>query len=279
MTAMTTMTTMTTMMSGTVMAERAIGASFRDPSGFIYTHNGRIYRQVNSCYGDDYEQLMSSGLYEELIAKGLLVSHDEVDPPIELEPSPEENSGANAGSSCYRTLLPERVPFISYPYEWCFSQLKDAALLTLRLQKIALKYDMVLKDATAYNIQFLRSRPTMIDTLSFARYEEGRPWVGYRQFCQHFLAPLALMSRRDVRLLDLLRVQLDGVPLDLAVSLLPARTWLNWGLLMHLRLHARYQHNYEATGKGGAHVEAAVQAGGKVGERDAEVPHDEEGDR
>ena len=163
-------------------------------------------------------------------------------------------------SNYYKTLLPERVPFISYPYEWCFSQLKDAALLTLRLQKIALKHGMSLKDATAYNIQFRRSRPLMIDTLSFTRYEEGSPWVGYRQFCQHFLAPLALMSRRDVRLLDFMRVQLDGVPLDLAVSLLPTRTWLNWGLFMHLRVHARYQHRYEAAGESDVGEASTIQS-------------------
>ena len=233
-------------MPDTTMPDRAIGASFRDPSGFVFEHDGRIYRQVNRSYRDDYDHLMSSGLYKELTSKGLLVAHSEVDPP----------DGVDSNSNYYKTLLPDRVPFISYPYEWCFSQLKDAALLTLRLQKLALKHDMVLKDASAYNIQFGQSGPVMIDTLSFERYEEGRPWVGYRQFCQHFLAPLALMARRDVRLLDLMRVQLDGVPLDLAVSLLPARTWLNWGLFMHLRMHARYQRSYEAAGQQGANAEA-----------------------
>lgn len=218
------------------MSDRAIGASFRDPSGFIYERDGQIYREVNRSYAADYDQLMSSGLYEVLTSKHLLVSHEEVEPV-----------GA-ADADHYKTLRPEQVPFISYPYEWCFSELRDAALLTLRLQKLALAHDMTLKDASAYNIQFLNGRPVMIDTLSFARYEEGMAWVGYRQFCQHFLAPLALMSRRDVRLLDLLRLHLDGVPLDLAVSMLPMKTWLSRGLFMHLRVHARYQRNYEGKG-------------------------------
>lgn len=218
------------------MSDRAIGASFRDPSGFIYERDGQIYREVNRSYAADYDQLMSSGLYEVLTSKHLLVSHEEVEPV-----------GA-ADADHHKTLRPEQVPFISYPYEWCFSELRDAALLTLRLQKLALAHDMTLKDASAYNIQFLNGRPVMIDTLSFARYEEGMAWVGYRQFCQHFLAPLALMSRRDVRLLDLLRLHLDGVPLDLAVSMLPMKTWLSRGLFMHLRVHARYQRNYEGKG-------------------------------
>ncbi len=218
------------------MIDRAIGASFRDPSGFIFEHEGRLYRQVNQRYREDYDQLMNSGLYETLTSKGLLVAHREVDPP-----------GA-ASPDHYKTLQPDPIPFISYPYEWSFSQLKDAALLTLRLQKLALRHDMFLKDATAYNIQFHRGRPIMIDTLSFERYEDGTPWVGYRQFCQHFLAPLALMCKRDVRLSAMLRTHLDGIPLDLATSLLPARAWLSRALWMHLRLHARYQRNFEGAG-------------------------------
>ncbi len=219
------------------MLDPAIGASFRDPSGFVFECEGLIYRQVNRCYEADYDQLMSSGLYEKLTSKRLLIAHDEVDSPLDV-----------TSADHYRTLEPECVPYVSHPYEWCFSQLKDAALLTLRLQKLALEHDMSLKDASAYNIQFLRGRPVMIDTLSFERYREGRPWVAYRQFCQHFLAPLALMSRRDVRLLDLLRIHIDGVPLDLAVSLLPLRTWMNRGLFMHLRLHARYQRSHQGKG-------------------------------
>jgi hypothetical protein len=226
------------------MTRNAIGASFRDPSGFIFEHEGRIYRQVNRSYASDYDLLMSSGLYERLVDKKLLTPHDEVESPLAEAMDP--------GSERYRTLLPEQIPFVSYPYEWCFSQLKDAALLTLRLQKLAMKHGMSLKDASAYNIQFSKGRPVMIDTLSFVAYPEGQPWVGYRQFCQHFLAPLALMSRRDVRLLELLRVHIDGVPLDLAGSLLPLRSWLNRGLTTHIRLHARFQRSYEASGRASA---------------------------
>ena len=97
-------------------------------------------------------------------------------------------------------IKPERIPFISYPYEWSFSQLKDAARLTLQIQKFALEKGLSLKDCSAYNIQFFRGRPILIDTLSFERYREGEPWAAYRQFCQHFLAPLALISYTDVRL-------------------------------------------------------------------------------
>ena len=225
-----------------------LSASFRDPSGFLFTDNGILYRQINRAYSKDYARLMESGLYEKLIKASLLISH------IESDHAPAESDAA------FKVIQPERVPFISYPYEWSFSQLKDAALATLSIQKRAMKLDMSLKDASAYNIQFVRGKATLIDTLSFEIYKEGEPWVAYKQFCQHFLAPLALMSYRDVRLSQLLRVYIDGVPLDLASELLPAKTKFNFGLLTHLHMHAVAQKKYSdkvvAPRKGGMSKQA-----------------------
>jgi hypothetical protein len=146
-----------------------------------------------------------------------------------------------ASEGAAAVIRPERIGFISYPYEWCFSQLKEAALLTLELQSRALDAGMRLKDASAYNVQFSDGRPILIDTLSFERAPDTEPWPAYRQFCEHFLAPLALMAHRDVRCGLMLREFIDGIPLDLAVSLLPGRTRLNFGLLSHLRMHAGAQ--------------------------------------
>ena len=103
---------------------------------------------------------------------------------------------------------------------------------------------MSLKDASAYNIQFINGKPVFIDTLSFERYEPGKPWIGYRQFCQHFVAPLALMQYTDIRLGLLLRIYIDGIPLDLAGALLPKKTWLNAGILIHIHLHAKSEMKY-----------------------------------
>lgn len=176
--------------------------------------------------------MMESGLYEKLVKNRLLVPHSEVDTP------PADPSVS------LKVIRPERIPFISYPYEWSFSQLKDAALATLSLQKRALKAEMSIKDASAYNIQFHNGKALLIDTLSFENYQEGNPWVAYRQFCQHFLAPLSLMAYVDIRLGQLLRVYIDGIPLDLASKLLPARTRFNFGLLTHIHLHASAQRRY-----------------------------------
>jgi hypothetical protein len=176
--------------------------------------------------------LIESGLYESATYSGLMIRHEEVGTDLART--------ANA----YKILKPEPIPFISYPYEWCFSQLKDAALVTLQLQKTALDFGMTLKDASAYNVQFLRGKPVLIDTLSFEKYREGQAWAAYRQFCQHFLAPVALMSLTDIRLSQLLRTYIDGVPLDLAGSLLPSRTRLTFSLLSHIHLHARSQRHF-----------------------------------
>ena len=210
-----------------------VGGSFRDPSGFLFVHEGAIYRQINRSYQAEYDQLIECGLYDALTGAGQLIPHEEVDirPPV--------------ADKAYKIIRPRVVPFISYPYEWSFSQLKDAALTTLRIQKNALEHGMSLKDSSAYNIQFLGARPVFIDTLSFEKHREGAPWVAYRQFCQHFLAPLALMSRRDIRLSQLLRVYIDGVPLDLADKLMGLAGRLSLGMYLHIHLHARSQMKYQ----------------------------------
>ena len=208
----------------------ALTSSFRDPSGHVFVRDGRVLRQVNRPYAIQFERLLSSGLYETLAAAGLLIPHRE----LPLEPA----------TDVYRVLEPERIPFISYPFEWAFAQLKAAALTTLAVQRRAVDHGMVLKDASAYNIQFRGAAPVLIDTLSFDIWDEGTPWAAYRQFCQHFLGPLALMSRADVRLGALSRVFIDGVPLDLVADLLPFSSKLAPSLLVHVHLHARAQRRH-----------------------------------
>lgn len=204
-----------------------VASSFRDPSGFLFTREGTLLRQIQAPYAPHYEKFKSSGLYYALVAQRLLVPHVEV--PLAEAATPD---------AAY-VLRPERVPFVSLPYEWCFSQLRAAALLTLRVQQLALEHGMTLKDASAFNVQFRGAAPVFVDTLSFEQRVEGDPWSAYRQFCQHFLGPLALQALVDVRLRDLSRSHLDGVPLDLVSRLLPRSTWLRPWSMFHLHLHAR----------------------------------------
>ncbi|MBG0785918.1 MAG: SAM-dependent methyltransferase [Anaerolineaceae bacterium] len=208
-------------------------ASFRDPSGFLFYKDGVLYRQVNQSYREHYDRLMESGLYDALVKQGLMVPHLETDAVEAVNPD-----------LAYRVIQPEIVDFISYPYEWCFHELRSAALTTLRLARTALDHGMILKDASAYNLQFVGGRWQLIDTLSFEIYEEGEPWVAYKQFCQHFLAPLALMAYGDPRLNLMSRLFIDGIPLDIAAKLLPGKTKLRFGLMTHIHLHARTQKRY-----------------------------------
>ncbi len=209
--------------------------SFRDPAGHVFVSEGTLYRQIEPAGREAYQRLMQSGLYESLVRDHLLVSHEDLGSPL--------------GQPHATLIRPERVPMVSYPYEWCFSQLRDAALAMLAVARQALKFGMVLKDASAYNIQFLRGRPVLIDTLSFEPYAGG-PWVAYRQFCQHFYAPLLLWSVTDPRLARLSQVFIDGVPLSLASKLLPRRSWLKPGALFHIHMHAAAERKLS----GGAHT-------------------------
>ena len=198
-------------------------SSFRDPSGFVYYKNGKVCRHIDKTYSDNYCLFIKSGIYKKLLEKKMIISHKKI-----------SNSEIEV----------EKVPFISYPYEWTFSQLKDAALLTLAIEKIALEYGMSLKDASNYNIQFLKGRPVLIDIFSFEKFSEKTPWVAYRQFCEHFFVPLLLASFVDIRLNNLLRFYLNGIPLDLASQLLPKKTYLNFSILSHIHFHAKNQKKF-----------------------------------
>ncbi len=170
--------------------------------------------------------LFDSGLYDELVAAGLLVAHCGV---AELPPSlPKDWAAWEA----------ERLPIISYPSEWIDAQLHAASLLTLEVLRRALRHGMTLKDASAFNVQFRGSQPVFIDLLSFTRLPNDGRWLGYRQFCEHFLGPLAVYFHLpSLRMLQ--GTNLEGMPLAVCSAMLPARTWMKPGLALHLHLHAR----------------------------------------
>jgi hypothetical protein len=214
------------------MSWQAVEGSFRDPSGFVYTRDGTLYRQVNAGFREPFEAFVASGLYDELARDGLLVAHKQV--ALEYAATP----------AAHAVLEPERIEFISYPYEWSFGQLQEAAVLTLEIQERALRKGFTLRDSSAYNVQFQGGRPVFIDTLSLEPWEVGRPWAAYKQFCEHFLLPLMLMSSRDIRCGTLLRSYVDGIPLDFGSRLLPRRSWISVPAVLHIHLHAWAQGRY-----------------------------------
>jgi hypothetical protein len=199
-------------------------ASYKDPSGFIFQASGKFYRQVNKIYAGHYDLLIRSGLSSLLQEKKLLLHHEEV------------NENILHSDDWHLTLLPEQVPFTSYPYEWCFEQLKDAALLTLEIVKLSLDKGMILKDATPYNVQFLNGRPVFIDTLSFEKYDPSLPWIAYRQFCESFLFPLLLSHYHKTRIQPFLNSYPNGIPVNITAKLLPWKSRLNPGVSLHVFL-------------------------------------------
>jgi 2-polyprenyl-3-methyl-5-hydroxy-6-metoxy-1,4-benzoquinol methylase len=203
-------------------------SSYRDPSGFIFIYQGEIYRQVNKSFQKDFEAFINSSLYNDLLNDKLLIPHTEL----------QENF--TGSENWFTTLKPEKIDFISYPYEWSFSMLKDAALLTLQLAEKALAHGMILKDASPYNVQLHKGRMTFIDTLSFEQYKEGEPWIAYRQFCENFIGPLVLMHYLGLPMQQLLLAHPDGIPLQYIKQMLPFRSRFNVHLYLHIHLHASY---------------------------------------
>ncbi len=187
--------------------QRHHGASFRDPAGYVFEREGEVYRAINAPYFSAYHHLQRSGLYDQLVQAKLLVSHTLV-----------------AQNERQLVIKPSRIPFLSYPCEWSFSMLKEAAQLHLRINMLALEHGMLLKDASSYNVQFVGSRAVFIDTLSFAPYLQDRPWYAFGQFCRHFVVPLLLMRYCAPDINRQLTSALDGIPLAHGARLLPFRT-------------------------------------------------------
>ena len=201
-------------------------ASWRDPSGFIFEKDNTVYRQVNQSFKEHFDFFISSGCYDHLIKKEFLISHEVI----------KENLSCT--SEYHLTLRPEKIDFISYPYEWSFDMLKDAALLTLQLVKESIPFGLILKDATPYNIQWHNGKFIFIDTLSFEKYNE-EPWIAYRQFCETFLSPLLLMYYAKMPLQQLMSAYPEGIPLSITKTLLPKRSRFSLNVYLHIHLHAK----------------------------------------
>jgi ribosomal protein L11 methylase PrmA len=202
--------------------------SFRDPDSRVFLDDDVVYRVLSTDGWQDWLALSATPLAtdDRLIATE----------PVELDDLPDLTAGPPAGA-----LRHEKVPFVSYPYEWPFSMLKDAALLQLGLGRAALEHDLTLKDASAYNVQFKGSRPVFVDVGSFERLREGEPWAGHRQFCMLFLYPLMLQAYKGMPYHALLRGSLDGITPAQARSVLSVR---RRGVLTNVVLLARLEARY-----------------------------------
>ena len=211
-------------------------ASFRDPAGHVHLQNGRILRSILPPGAAAYRISKDSGFLEVATRSGRLIEGREVEPTI---------LGNEEPGAVY-VLEHPRLDFISYPYEWSFSGLQAAALLTLDLHAEALQYGLTLSDASAYNVQFIGPRPIFIDYLSLLPYQDGQVWLGYRQFCEQFLNPLLLTVKTGVAFQPLYRGTLEGIRSADLAALLPFRTKLDPRIAVHVVLQGRMQQNVTA---------------------------------
>lgn len=242
--------------------------SFRDPGSRVYLLDGEVVRGLGPEAADDFAALEASPLYQAALDAGELVGTHRLDrAPVGIDAD---------GWVAY--LAHDAIPVVSYPYEWTFEMLRDAALLTLSLTERALDHGLITKDATPYNVQFVGARPVFIDLGSFERLEKGEPWYGYRQFCALFLNPLLLQARRGIRFNPWLRGALEGIEPAEAAAILRGRDGWRGGALTHVVLHARLERRYadsdrdvraeiKAAGLGPAIVKAQVRKLRKVVER------------
>ena len=199
-------------------------SSFRDPSGHIFVDQGLIKRSILPIYFKQYNALKISGVFEKLFKAELLIPHEEV-----------------SVTKTEIILQPVQIPFVTYPYEWSFNMYKEAALLTLKLQKYCLENNFSLKDASAFNITFHKGKAIFIDTLSFDFYIENKPWRAYKQFVVHFLGPLVLSHYHGAQNLKLMSNFIDGIPLKMLSSMLPFKTKLNPTLYTNIHLLAKFE--------------------------------------
>ena len=217
--------------------------SFRDPDSRVLVSDEGVFRVLSEAGLADWRALAESDLFERAVADGSLIATSPANGDAgDLALSEAETALAEPPAAVLRH---ERIPFVSYPYEWTFGMLRDAALLQLDLLLASLDEGLILKDATPYNVQFDGARPVFIDVGSFERLREGEPWAGYRQFCMQALYPLMIQAHRDIALQPLLRGRLEGIPPVEAAKMLSGRHRFHRGVLTNVVLHARLERRYE----------------------------------
>jgi hypothetical protein len=208
--------------------------SFRDPLSRVFVGNGEVVRAFTAVGAKDIEKVWKKPSIQNALASGELIESNLVSP-----------SSVGLNDPWMTAMTHPLIPFISYPYEWTFSMLKDAAQLQLKLTRETLADGIGLKDATPYNVQFIGSRPQFIDAGSFEKRRKGDPWYGYRQFCEMYLYPLMMQGYLGVGFQQFLRGSVNGISPDTMRKLLPASIRRpRKGRLTHVVLHAAAQNRF-----------------------------------
>ncbi len=213
--------------------------SFRDRHGRIIYSGGSVYRGISELVLQNWNTLTSTKFFRQALEQGKLVHTEKV----ETNQLPDKSIGEGWAA----VLKHQAIPFISYPYEWPFGMLKDAALLQLELLDLVIDEDMTMKDATSFNIQWIGTNPVFIDIASFEKLLPGTPWAGYRQFCEMFLYPLMLQAYKDIPFHSWMRGSIDGIDPEEFNNLMSVRDLFRSGVLVDVYLQAKLQAKYAAT--------------------------------
>ena len=202
-----------------------LDSSFRDNRGYVLNFNGHILRKINKIYEKTFFDENFKNIVNLSIKNKYLVNSKQIN-----FPNNDENF-----------YIHKKIKFITYPYEWNFHQLKEAALFHLNFQIFLLKHNYKLRDATAYNIQFIKNKPIFIDLLSIDKYEEGEPWFGYNQFCSFFLFPLLIQNKKKINFNTILSSSMEGIDVFLASKLLGIKMFTSINMLLHVFLNNKFQ--------------------------------------
>ena len=207
--------------------------SFRDRRARVYFVGDEIIRLLDATAYENWQRFSRTRLFHKLSKDGSIVQTEEV----ALDKLPETIVSQGWAAA----IRHERIPFISYPYEWSFSQMRDAAMFHLDLLEMSLAEDFILKDSSAFNIQWRGNQPVFIDMGSFEKLKPGEPWVGYRQFCEMFLNPLLLGAYKGVPFRHWIRGRIDGLETPHLAGMFTVRDLFRRGVFKHVYLHAKLQ--------------------------------------
>ena len=213
--------------------------SFRDRESRVFYEGDAVFRGLSKQALKEWEALSSTEFFKRLTLQGKLIHTERINSASMAKSAKGENWEA--------ILKHQPIPFISYPYEWSFGMLKDAALLQLELMQAALDEDMILKDASAFNFQWMGARPVFIDIPSFEKWRPGEPWVAYQQFCQMFLYPLFLQAYKGLSFQPWLRGNIEGIESEQCNKIMSIRDYIRPGVFTHVFLQSKIQVKYSQT--------------------------------
>ncbi|MFY1632029.1 methyltransferase [Solwaraspora sp. WMMB335] len=206
--------------------------SFRDPTNRIFYADGMVLRGLGPDAARDWRDVSQAAFLAPLMAAGKVIG---------TEIAAADSLPESVVRRWHTVLRHDRVPFVSYPYEWSFAMLRDAARLHLEILRAALTDGVTMKDGTAFNLQWRGTEPVFIDVGSFQPDHAGEPWAGYRQFCQTLLYPLLLQAHLGVDFQPWLRARIDGIESGQLRRLFGGTRRLRAGVLKHVHLHDAMQ--------------------------------------